>query len=260
MDTTALVAGVSFLPAMIGMFGIGEILNQIFEFSKKKEAEANAQIELVKKGGNLGRVLPTWAQVKQFFRPTLIAGTESTIIGAIPAAGGDIASIICWGQAKRMSKHPEEYGNGSPEGFAVSCTANNGVLGGALTTMLTLGIPGDAVTAILIGSLMMYGMQPGPKMFTEHADFVMQIMQLMLRRYPAIARGMARRHLVYNRQLDQILERELAGKCFVIRPPEDLKIGRTEKDAAELERVYQTGRITATKQLDRIREFLEDGV
>ena len=79
-----------------------------------------------------------------------------------------------------MSKHPEEYGNGSPEGFAVSCTANNGVLGGALTTMLTLGIPGDAVTAILIGSLMMYGMQPGPKMFTEHADFVMQIMQLML--------------------------------------------------------------------------------
>ncbi|MDY6470135.1 MAG: tripartite tricarboxylate transporter permease [Succinivibrio dextrinosolvens] len=180
MDTTALVAGVSFLPAMIGMFGIGEILNQIFEFSKKKEAEANAQIELVKKGGNLGRVLPTWAQVKQFFRPTLIAGTESTIIGAIPAAGGDIASIICWGQAKRMSKHPEEYGNGSPEGFAVSCTANNGVLGGALTTMLTLGIPGDAVTAILIGSLMMYGMQPGPKMFTEHADFVMQIMQLML--------------------------------------------------------------------------------
>lgn len=61
---------------------------------------------------------------------------------------------------------------GPEEGFAVSCTANNGVLGGALTTMLTLGIPGDAVTAILIGSLMMYGMQPGPKMFTEDAGFV----------------------------------------------------------------------------------------
>ena len=86
------------------------------------------------------------------------------------------------------------------------------------------------------------------------------LMQLMLRKYPAIARGMARRHLVYNRQLDQIRERELAGQCYVIRPPEDLKIGRTEKDAAELERVYQTGRITATKQLDRIREFLEDGI
>ena len=169
MDTTALIAGVGFLPVMIGMFGIGEILNQIFEFSKKKEKDAEAQIARISSGGSLGRVVPTWAEAKGLFRPTLIAGCESTVIGAIPAAGGDIASIICWGQAKKMSKHPEEYGQGSIEGFAVSCTANNGVLGGALTTMLTLGIPGDAVTAILIGSLMMYGMQP-----------VMQIMQLML--------------------------------------------------------------------------------
>lgn len=180
MDTTALIAGVGFLPVMIGMFGIGEILNQIFEFSKKKEKDAEAQIAKISAGGSLGRVVPTWAEARGLFRPTLIAGCESTVIGAIPAAGGDIASIICWGQAKKMSKHPEKYGQGSMEGFAVSCTANNGVLGGALTTMLTLGIPGDAVTAILIGSLMMYGMQPGPKMFTENADFVMQIMQLML--------------------------------------------------------------------------------
>ena len=161
-DTTALIAGVSFLPVMIGMFGIGEVLNQIFEFKKSKEAE---HLLMVKQASSkLGRVTPTWKQFRAMFRPTLLAGAESSVIGAIPAAGGDIASIICWGQAKKMSKHPEEYGKGSIEGFAVSCTANNGVLGGALTTMLTLGIPGDAVTAILIGSLMMYGMQPGPKM------------------------------------------------------------------------------------------------
>lgn len=178
MDTTALIAGVSFLPVMIGMFGVGEVLNQIYEFKKSKEAE---QLMLIKQASSsLGRVTPTFGEFKKLLKPTVLAGAESTIIGAIPAAGGDIASIICWGQGKKLSKHPEEYGKGSTEGFAISCTANNGVLGGALTTMLTLGIPGDAVTAILIGSLMMYGMQPGPKMFTEDAGFVVQIMQLMI--------------------------------------------------------------------------------
>ena len=178
MDSTSLAAGISSLPVMIGMFGLGEVLNQIYEYKKSKEKE---NLELIKAASSkLGRILPTWSEVKQFFKPTAITAAESTVIGAIPAAGGDIASIICWGQAKRMSSKPEEYGKGSAEGFAVSCTANNGVLGGALTTMLTLGIPGDAVTAILIGSLMMYGMQPGPKMFTEDAGFVIQIMQLML--------------------------------------------------------------------------------
>jgi len=74
----------------------------------------------------------------------------------------------------------EEDGKGSIEGLAVSSTANNAVIGGAMTTMMTLGIPGDSVTAILIGSLTMYGMQPGLKMFTENADFTAKIMLLML--------------------------------------------------------------------------------
>lgn len=181
MDSTDLAAGVGFLPVMIGMFGIGEVLNQIYEYKKSRAGES---LQLIKDASNkLGRIIPTWKEFRQFIKPTSITAAESTVIGAIPAAGGDIASIICWGQAKRMSAKPDEYGKGSAEGFAVSCTANNGVLGGALTTMLTLGIPGDAVTAILIGSLMMYGMQPGPKMFTEDAGFVIQIMQLMLLSY-----------------------------------------------------------------------------
>ena len=83
------------------------------------------------------------------------------------------------------------------------------------------------------------------------------LMLAMLRRYPAIAQAMARRHTVYNRQLDQIKEREITGQSFVIRPPEDLKIGHTEKDPEELERVYQIGRHTAEEQISRVREFLE---
>ena len=86
------------------------------------------------------------------------------------------------------------------------------------------------------------------------------LMPALLRRYPAIAQAMARRHIVYNRQLDQIKERELAGQSYVIRPPEDLKIGHTEKDPEELERVYQIGRHTAEEQLSRVREFLDMGM
>ncbi len=174
---TALLGGISFIPVMIGMFGIGEVLYQIYTHRKEDQAR---ELEARKVNLSLGRVLPTAKQAKQLIGPTMIAAVEGTVIGAIPAAGGDIASIIAWGNAKKMSKHPEEYGKGSIEGLAVSSAANNSVIGGAMTTMMTLGIPGDAVTAILIGSLTMYGMQPGIKMFTENASFTAQIMILML--------------------------------------------------------------------------------
>lgn len=174
---TALLGGISFIPVMIGMFGIGEVLYQIYTHRK---ADQEKEMEARKVNLALGRVLPTAQQARELAVPTAIAAVEGTIIGAIPAAGGDIAAIIAWGNAKKMSKHPEEYGKGSIEGLAVSSTANNSVIGGAMTTMMTLGIPGDAVTAILIGSLTMYGMQPGIKMFTENASFTAQIMLLML--------------------------------------------------------------------------------
>lgn len=174
---TALLSGVSFIPVMIGMFGIGEVFYQIYTYRKEDQAK---ELEARKVNLALGRVLPSGKQAKQLALPTLIAAVEGTVIGAIPAAGGDIASIIAWGNAKKMSKHSEEYGKGSVEGLAVSSTANNATIGGAMTTMITLGIPGDAVTAILIGSLTMYGMTPGIKMFTENVSFTAQIMILML--------------------------------------------------------------------------------
>ena len=173
----ALLGGISFIPVMIGMFGTGEVFYQIYTFRKEEQAR---ELEARKVNLSLGRVLPTAKQAKLLLIPTTIAAVEGTIIGAIPAAGGDIASIISWGNGKKMSKAPEEYGKGSLEGLAVTSTANNAVIGGAMTTMMTLGIPGDAVTAILIGSLTMYGMQPGIKMFTENASFSAQIMLLML--------------------------------------------------------------------------------
>lgn len=177
MGTTYLIEGIVFLPVLIGMFGIGEVLDQMYAHRLSVEKEEN---KLRKVNLNLGRVLPTIREMLSFFKLTTLAAAFGSVVGAIPAAGADIASIISWGQAKKMSKESALYGKGSLEGLAVSTVSNNSVLGGALTTMLTLGIPGDAVSAVLIGSLMMYGMQPGPKMFHEDKFFTINIMLLMV--------------------------------------------------------------------------------
>jgi putative tricarboxylic transport membrane protein len=171
-----LLMGVSFIPVMIGMFGVGEILYQVSISKSDDFIDHDDDAKKIE----FGEKHLTWKDIKHLGPLSILCAAISSVVGAIPAAGGDIASIICWGQAKRLSKHPEEFGKGSKEGLTSSCVGNNGVLGGALTTMLTLGIPGDAATAILIGSLMMYGMQPGPRMFVENQDFVITIMLLMI--------------------------------------------------------------------------------
>lgn len=176
-NSTALSAGIDFIPVMIGLFGLAEVLYQIYEYNKERD---DAEREARKVNLNLGRVLPTRKQMAKWTPRCLISAVVATIVGAIPAAGGDIASIICWGNSKRASKEGDLYGHGSMEGLAVSSSANNGVIGGAMTTMLTLGIPGDATTAVLLGSLMMYGLVPGYTMFTEAAQFTAQIMILMV--------------------------------------------------------------------------------
>lgn len=164
-----LLSGISFIPIMIGLFGLGEVLSQILTNSRDGEVKST----------KIGRILPNKEERKLMRKPFWFSSILSTIIGAIPGAGGDIASLMSWEQSKRFSKKKEEFGKGSLEGLAASSTANNAVIGGAFTTMLTLGLPGDSVTAILIGALMMYGMQPGPTLFTDHVDFVYIIICLL---------------------------------------------------------------------------------
>ncbi|MGB3423983.1 MAG: tripartite tricarboxylate transporter permease [Castellaniella sp.] len=172
---TNLMDGISFVPVLIGMFGLSEVFYQISTF-RQADQRTGAELSRIRISG----VFMKWVRYAATIPSTIMSCIVSVVVGAIPGAGGDIASIICWGQAKKMSKKSEEFGKGSVEGLAASCTGNNGVIGGALTTMLTLGIPGDAVTAILIGSLMVYGIQPGPAMFVEHKPLVMTIIALMV--------------------------------------------------------------------------------
>jgi putative tricarboxylic transport membrane protein len=163
--------GISFVPVMIGLFGLGEV------FAQMASPTGEGVGELAEK---LGRIRPTVGEWKRMLLPGLLGSSLGTMVGAIPAAGGDIASVIAWEQTKRLSRTPEEFGKGSMEGLAASTTASNAAVGGAMTTMLTLGIPGDAPSAILIGALLIHGVQPGPLLFRDHAPLVYAIILLML--------------------------------------------------------------------------------
>lgn len=159
-----LMGGVSFIPLLIGLFAFSQGLNTVEEMAKGYKAEKNkVKIE---------HVFPSKADLKRIF-PTLIRSSIiGTFIGAVPGTGGDIASWVSYSQAKTWSKHKEEFGHGSPEGIAASESGNNAISGGAFVPLLSMGIPGDAGTAVMLGSLTMLGLAPGPLLFTEHKDSV----------------------------------------------------------------------------------------
>ncbi len=162
--------GIAFVPVMIGLFGLGEVLGQMAERQGKPEALPAA----------LGRVRPAAEEWRRMAAPGLLGSATGTLVGAIPAAGGDIASVIAWEQARRVSRRQEEFTRGSIEGLAAACSACNAAIGGAMTTMLTLGIPGDAPSAVLIGALLIHGIQPGPLLFRDHGALVYSIIFLMV--------------------------------------------------------------------------------
>jgi putative tricarboxylic transport membrane protein len=130
--------------------------------------------------GALGRIFPSLAEWKALLPSGLGGAGLGTLVGAIPAAGGDIGSVIAWEQARRVARDKDEFGKGSLKGLSTSCASSNAAIGGAMTTMLTLGIPGDAVSAILIGALLTHGLQPGPLLFRDHRPFVFTIVCLLV--------------------------------------------------------------------------------
>lgn len=169
LGVAELQSGVSFIPLIIGVFGVAEVFDQIL-------TRASIKVQVVTQ---LGRLFPNRAERRQLVRPVAIASGVGTVVGAMPGAGGDIAGLVSWDQARRFSKHPEEYGKGSIEGLAAADTANNAQVGGAMATTLALGIPGDSVSAVLIGSMVIWGIAPGPNLYNEHPDIVWTIVALL---------------------------------------------------------------------------------
>jgi putative tricarboxylic transport membrane protein len=164
--TTYLLGGLSFVPVLIGLFAFSQVLTSIEELHSEEHVKRDLKIK---------RVFPTWADLKRVIGTVVRSSVIGTFIGCIPGTGGDIASFIAYDQAKRWSKHKDEFGNGAPEGICAPEAGNNSVSGGAMIPMLTLGIPGDGATAIMLGALMVQGIQPGPLLFTNQAPQVYSI-------------------------------------------------------------------------------------
>jgi len=157
-----LTGGISFVPLLIALYAFSQGL---------KNMQSGEDSVSVGKKVRLNHVLPTKSDIKRTFPTILGCSVIGTMIGAIPGTGGDIASFG-YTQAKRFCRHRDEFGNGAPEGIAAPESANNAVSGGALIPLLTLGIPGDAGTAVMLGALMMQGIIPGPLLFKEQTEKV----------------------------------------------------------------------------------------
>jgi len=166
----SLLVGFPLLPAVIGLFALTEVF-ALFRRGVVDEGKVDKKLD---------RIIPRWSDIKAlkwiFAKCSLIG----TFIGALPGAGANIAAFVAYSEAKRTSKHPETFGKGNIEGVAASETANNAVTGGALIPMLTLGVPGDAVTAVLLGALTIQGLQPGPLLFSDHPEVVNSIFASVL--------------------------------------------------------------------------------
>ena len=162
-------SGVSFVVAMIGLFGVSEALIQI----------TSLDIKGVKQ--KVDKILPSLSTIKKYIPLTLRSSAVGVLVGALPGAGGDIAALLTYDQAKRTVKNPEvPFGEGAVEGLVAPESANNAAIGGAFIPMLTLGIPGDAVTAVLLGALQIHGLQPGPNLMTSSPDLFYVIVSVLL--------------------------------------------------------------------------------
>jgi len=162
-----LTGGLKFIALIIGAFAISEALVQVEKSVLKKSAFNVLEIS---KNADDNRV--TREDFKKVL-PAMLRGTPLGIfIGAIPGIGSSVAAFLSYGVAKRFSKEPEKFGHGSVEGVAAAESANNAVTGSTLIPLLTLGIPGDVITAIMLGALTVHGLIPGPTLFTQQGDFI----------------------------------------------------------------------------------------
>ena len=168
-DILNLFDGFSFVPALIGLFALSEV------FQNVEENDYSAYKTVTDK-------VSVWPSVREYLSlkwSILRSGVLGTLIGIFPGAGGTIASFIAYDVEKRLSKHPEQFGQGALEGVAAAEASNSSSVGGALVPLLTLGIPGSASTAVLIGALMIHELRPGPELFTKHPDLVYTLFSSM---------------------------------------------------------------------------------
>lgn len=160
-DNVNLLSGIDIVPALVGLFAISEVLTRLENNNKtikEKIIESKIGLKIVDLTRNWFNLL----------RSSVIG----TFIGIIPATGSGVAGYVAYNEAKRASKEKEKWGKGNIDGLAATESSNSAVTGGALIPLLTLGIPGDVITAVMLGALMIQGLTPGPMLFTNNGDIV----------------------------------------------------------------------------------------
>lgn len=163
----SLLTGVSLLAVIVGLFAFSQLLKDT-EFLNRPASDQQVDESVDRAFPRLREVLGNW----KLLGLSSLIGTGT---GAVPGAGGSIASLLAYDQSKRLSKRPDEFGKGCSEGVVASESSNNAMVGGALIPMLTLGIPGEGATAVLMGGLLIQGIQPGPMLFDNQAGLVYAI-------------------------------------------------------------------------------------
>ena len=166
-----MTGGIGMIAMMIGMFAISEIIRFVVDTSPPAEL-------VVEKVGSV--LSGQWALAKKYPKQILRGSVLGTAVGALPGAGADIAAWMSYAMSKKFSKEPEKFGTGHVEGIVESGSANNSALAGAWIPALVFGIPGDSITAIVIGVLYMKNMNPGPALFTTNPQNIYAVFLLFI--------------------------------------------------------------------------------
>lgn len=165
-----MLGGLPLVPALVGLFAVSQIMRDSLDIGSGKDGISSPNQEIGWKA-----MLPPTKELISHLPNAARSATVGTVIGILPAIGGGPAGLIAYAQARNASKTPESFGKGAESGVVAAEAANNATIGGALITALTLGIPGDTVTAMLIGALAIQGVQPGPMMFANEPSVVYAI-------------------------------------------------------------------------------------
>src|SRR5215204_669305 len=166
-----LMQGINLIAAMIGMFAVSEILRNAVAMDALGE-------KITQEVGNI--FIGIWPVFTRYWRNFIRGSVLGTLIGALPGAGADIAAWISYAISKKFSKEPEKFGTGHIEGIVDATSANNSALAGAWIPALVFGIPGDSITAIVIGVLYMKGMNPGPTVFLQNPQFIYAVFLIFI--------------------------------------------------------------------------------
>lgn len=167
--STNLVDGIQFIVIAIGVFAIGEILENVLD---ALDIKFNIQ--------GLKNLSPTAAEIRGSLKTFIVSPVIGFVVGALPGSGIAVASFLSYAFAKRTSKNPDEYGHGAMEGIVASEASNSAAVAGALAPLLTLGIPGSGSTAIMLGALVMFGLRPGPLLFDQNPSLVWGVIASLL--------------------------------------------------------------------------------